>query len=69
MLAIPLRLLRFDLYNFLQCGLCEHIRHIVIRKQFFFSPITLLFIRQWHIGVYEEMFDVNRKIAQTMQNI
>ena len=27
----------------------------------FFSPITLLFMLQWHIGVYEEKFDVNRK--------
>ena len=38
---------------------------------FFFSPITFLFIWrwQWHIRVYEEMFDVNGKIAQTMQNI
>ena len=44
-------------------------RHIVIHEQFFFSPITLLFIRQCHIGVYEEMFDVKKKIAQTMQNI
>ena len=64
-LGIPLRLLSFDLYNFLQCGLCEQ-AHCTV---FFFPAITLLFIWQWHIGVYEEMFDVNRKMAQTMQNI
>ena len=34
------------------------------------SPqITLLLILQWHTGVFEETFDVNRKIAQTTQNI
>ena len=29
--------------------------------------ITLLLIIQWYMGVYKEMFNVN-KIAQTMQN-
>ena len=29
----------------------------------------LLLKLQWHTGVYEEMFHVNSKIAETMQNI
>ena len=35
----------------------------------FDPPITLLLLLQWHTGVCEEMFDVNGKIAQTMQSI
>ena len=35
----------------------------------FDPPITLLLLLQWHTGVCEETFDVNRKIAQTMQSI
>ena len=34
-----------------------------------FPPITLFLILQWHTEVCEETFNVNRKIAQTTQNI
>ena len=32
-------------------------------------PTNHIIILQWHTGVYEETFDLNDKIAQTMQNI
>jgi len=35
--------------------------HCYIWPDYFFSPIILLFMLQWHIGVYEEKFDVNKK--------
>ena len=45
--------------------------HCNIWPDYFFptNHITVYMTWQWHIGVYEEMFDVNRTIAQTMQNI
>ena len=56
-----------------------HMVHVVICKKrrenddvgivTFDPPITLLLLLQWHTGVCEETFDVNSKIAQTMQSI
>ena len=31
-------------------------------------PTNQIIILPWHVDAYEEMFDVNRKIAQTTQN-
>ena len=28
----------------------------------------IIILQIWHVGVFEETFDVNMKIAQTMQN-
>jgi len=32
-------------------------------------PTNHIIILQWHTGVYEETFDLNIKIAQTMKHI